>query len=78
MADTVKTASSLKWELNFADGDTRAVTLKNPRSNVTLADLTTVMSTHGSIFAGDQNGASYTGFTNPRIVDVTTRILDIE
>lgn len=77
MADTVKAEGSVKWDLDFVDGDTRTVSLKNPKPDITLADITTAMSDYGTIFAGDKTGADYSGFSNPRKVEVTTRLLDL-
>jgi len=77
MADTIKTSAELKWDLMFSDGDTRAVTLKNPRSSLALSDVSSVMSAHGNVFIGDVNGAPYTGFTNARKINKTTRDLDL-
>ena len=77
MADTIKTSAELKWDLMFSDGDTRAVTLKNPRTSVTLSDVSSIMTTYGNVFIGDVNGAPYTGFTNARKVAKTTRDLDL-
>ena len=77
MADTIKSSESLKFELLFNDGDTRTVTLKNPKTNLTLEQLQTAMTANGTIFAGDKAGGTYTGFRDARKVSVTTRYLDL-
>lgn len=77
MADTIKTSAELKFDLMFSDGDTRAVTLKNPDASLSLADVSSVMSTHGNVFIGDVNGSPYAGFANARKVFKTTRDLDL-
>lgn len=77
MADTIRSSESLKFELLFDDADTRTVTLKNPKTSLTLDQLNTAMSTHGTIFAGDKAGGTYAGFRDARKVSVTTRYLDL-
>ena len=39
MADKVKTAANLVIECVFNDGDTRTITLKNPKSTVSSSDI---------------------------------------
>lgn len=74
MAATKTTISSVaKWEVLFVDGDTRTITLKNPRNNLALADVTSVMSAYGQYLVGDKNGAAYQSFKDARKVATTTR-----
>ena len=40
MADIIKTAYNLVIETVFVDGDTRTITIKNPRSNISQSDIT--------------------------------------
>lgn len=77
MADVVKTKGEIKWELQFSDGDTRTISLENPRVDLTLADLTTAMASIGTVFSGDVAGAPYSSFTDARKVATTTRYLDL-
>jgi len=39
MADTQTTTKSLKIEAVFVDGDTRNITLKNPKQNITTSEI---------------------------------------
>ena len=61
MADTIKSATELKFTLHFVDGDTRTISLDSPKSDLTLASLESAMSTIGTIFSGDVAGAAYAG-----------------
>lgn len=61
MADTVKTATILNIECVFLDGDTRTITLKNPRSNISASDienLETFMQ-ENNIIIGDRNSSDF-------------------
>ena len=73
MSAIISAKNELKWTLKFADGDTRAATLKNPRMSLTLSDFDSVMSAIGNVFIGDANGAAYAGYEEARIVTTTTR-----
>ena len=44
MADKVTTTYELKLEWLFQDGDTRVATLKNPKAEITTADITSLES----------------------------------
>ena len=61
MADIIKTASLLNIECVFLDGDTRTITLKNPRSNVTeseISNLETFMD-ENKIIIGDRDSSDF-------------------
>ena len=61
MADTIKSGVELHIECLFRDGDTRTITLRNPRSNISSTDienLETFMSTN-NIIIGDREGADF-------------------
>ena len=42
MADTTTTTNSLKIEAVFVDGDTRNITLKNPKQNISTSEIQTL------------------------------------
>lgn len=42
MADKTTTSYELKFEFLFQDGDTRVLTLKNPKSTITSAEITAI------------------------------------
>lgn len=39
MADTVQNTETLKIDNLFVDGDTRVITLKNPKQNISVSDI---------------------------------------
>lgn len=61
MADQVKDTTSLKLDFLFVDGDTRSLTLKNPKSTVSTSDiesLQTFMRT-SNVVIGDRDGGTF-------------------
>lgn len=61
MADIRTTTSELKIVAYFVDGDTRNITLKDPKSNVTsteIENLQTWMQTNQPVL-GDKMGAAF-------------------
>lgn len=61
MADTRTTTSECKIKMYFVDGDDRILTLKNPKSNMTSADITSLqtwMQTNQPVI-GDKLGAAF-------------------
>lgn len=61
MADTQSTTYNLKLDLMFVDEDTRALTLKNPRNDLTsqaISELDTYLKQHNTI-VGDKTGATF-------------------
>lgn len=62
-ADTVTSSSDLKVGLQFADADTRLITIPNPKATLTNTDITTAFSSiiTNNIFVGDKAGAAVTG-----------------
>lgn len=79
MADTITSAKSLKIEVAFFDGDTRTITLTNPRSDIEESDVRDVetYAVQNELLIGDKAGASITGFAHATVVDTTRRQLDI-
>ena len=71
MADVTKTAYNLVIETVFVDGDTRTLTIKNPRSDISqseISDLNSYMQ-ENNILIGDKDGSTF-----GRIKKVTRRI----
>lgn len=61
MADVVTTTKSLKIETYFVDGDTRTITLKNPKETITqneIISLQTLLQTK-QVLIGDKTGAAF-------------------
>ena len=79
MADVVKTSRSLIIENAFVDGDTRSVTLKNPRSDITESQITDLNSflQETNILIGDKDGATFGRIRKVTRRNSTTTYLDI-
>lgn len=80
MADVSTTTSELKIEQYFVDGDTRTITLKNPATNITTADiesLQTFMQTNQPLI-GDKMGAAFGKIMTVTRTDKQATYLDID
>lgn len=79
MADIVKTASLLNIECVFLDGDTRTITMKNPRGNISSSDienLETFMQTE-NIIIGDRDSSDFRKIKKAVKRETTTAYLDL-
>lgn len=80
MADTYTTSNELKLEAMFVDGDTRTFNIKDPKTNISQADITALnafMQTN-NILVGDKYGGRFGRLTKASTVDKTTVNLDLE
>lgn len=80
MADTVKSSLALNFECVFLDGDTRSITIKNPRRNISeseIENLETFMQTE-NIIIGDRDSSDFRKIKRAVIIDTTTTYLDLE
>ena len=79
MADVTKISRSLIIENVFVDGDTRSVTLKNPRSNISESQITDLNSflQETNILIGDKNGSTFGRIRKVTRRNSTTTYLDI-
>lgn len=79
MADIVKTAYNLVIETVFVDGDTRTITIKNPRSNISQSDITDLNSymQENNILIGDKDGSTFGRIKKVTRRSSTTTYLDI-
>lgn len=79
MADTIKSSASLVIECVFNDGDTRTITLKNPRSNVSSNDIenleTFMIENH--IIIGDRDNSDFRKIRKAVTREATTTYLDL-
>ena len=68
MADKVTQSNELKLVQRFADGDTRALTLDNPKNDLTAAQINAVGTTLKNCNAtiGDKAGAAFVDFTSAK------------
>ena len=78
-ADTVTSATNLKVEWGFDDGDTRIFNLPEPRNDITDSDvaaLNTWVAANQPI-VGDKYGSSTTGINSAIKVDTTRTKIDL-
>jgi len=61
MADVEKVTNELKIDNLFVDGDTRVLTLKDPRSDITQADIADLNSflQANQVIEGDKNQGAF-------------------
>lgn len=65
MSDKITTANELKIENLFIDGDTRTITLKNPKANITTEEITALETLikngtgEASLLIGDKYGSDF-------------------
>lgn len=59
--DTIKVTNDLLIENLFVDGDTRTITLRNPRENIAQSDIASLNSymQANNIIIGDKAGATF-------------------
>lgn len=78
MADTQKTTRELKIETAFADGDTRTITVSNPRVDLTIEDVQTLANAAANVLIGDRNGAAFAAITKVSSVTKETTEVDLK
>ncbi len=80
MADTIKSVSELKIDYAFYDGDSRTVTVENPKDElpVNLVHNMVDKFVEGKVIIGDKNSAHITGINSLKRVDTTRAWLDFE
>ncbi len=78
--DTIKTSASLVIECVFNDGDTRTITLKNPRSDISSTDIENLDSfmIENHIIIGDRDSSDFRKIKKAAIRNTTTSYLDLE
>lgn len=80
MANIVSTSKSLVLEVVFVDGDTRTLNFKNPRSDISaneISSLSNYMKTT-NIILGDKYAADFWKIRKAKVRQSTTTILDID
>lgn len=83
MADKTTTSNELKIENLFVDGDTRTITLKNPRAGISTADITALetlilnSAEANSLLIGDKYGSDFKRIHTVRKVSKTTTEYDL-
>jgi len=79
MADIRTITNQLKIENYFVDGDTRTITLKNPRANITSEEIQTLNTwlQNTNAIVGDKMGATFGKITKVTTVAQTKIDLDL-
>jgi len=79
MADTIKSSNELKMEFGFYDGDTRTVTLENPKPSLTANDIKAVatLAKNTQPIIGDKGGARVVGINSAKVFEKTDYNLDL-
>lgn len=80
MADIVIESESLKIENLFVDGDTRIITLKNPKSEITTSDITDLQTfmRANNVIIGDKYGGTFGRIESVTKVTETRLALDLQ
>lgn len=83
MADKITTTNELKIENLFVDGDTRTITLKNPKATIETSEITALetLIKNGdgttSILIGDKYGSDFRQIWEVRKTSKTTTDFDL-
>lgn len=83
MANKTTTTDELKIENLFTDGDTRTITLKNPKDNITSEEITALETLikngtgEASLLIGDKYGSDFKQIWEVRRIEKTTTEFDI-
>lgn len=83
MADKITTTNELKIENLFVDGDTRTITLKNPKATIETSEITALetLIKNGdgttSILIGDKYGSDFKQIWEVRKTSKTTTDFDL-
>ncbi len=82
MADTVETANELLIDNQFIDGDTRRITLKNPKDEITVQEIAALETQilnggQSTLLIGDRTNAPFRRINKVTRRTTTTSKLDI-
>lgn len=75
--DTTKTSTQLKVVAGFSDGDERTISIDNPISNITPAQIKALDSLAAGVIIGDKYGAPFITFKDAGIYQITRVELDL-
>ena len=78
MADVSATSETLKIENYFVDGDTRTITLKNPKQSITTSDIEELQNymRANNIIVGDKMAGTFGKISQVTRVSETKTYLD--
>lgn len=71
---TITTTTELKLDTYFVDGDTRSITIKNPKDDIQASEisaLNTLIQTD-NLLIGDKSGATFGKITKASVVTKVT------
>lgn len=83
MANKTTSTDELKIENLFTDGDTRTITLKNPKDTITTGEITALETLikngtgEASLLIGDKYGSDFKQIWEVRRIEKTTTEFDI-
>lgn len=85
MADVIKVTSVLQNVFEFADGDTRTVTLDNPADSIKAGDSVAAAAVQSwadyaktnNLIIGDKSGAALSGIISSKVIEGTSTSLDL-
>lgn len=79
MADKVVEKSTLSLEMEFSDGDTRTITVDNPKETIAASTINSLgnFAATNAIFIGDKAGAALSRFKTAKVTSGTTTYLDL-
>lgn len=77
--DTIKTSSTFSIECAFWDGDTRTITLRNPKNDISESDIENLESfiQENKIIIGDRDGSDFRKIIKAAKRNTTTTNLDL-
>lgn len=81
MADIRTDTYVLKYVMNFADGDTRALSIPNPKTAEELSPLLGSLQTllqETKAFVGDKASAEFVGLSDAKLVQTAETKLDLD
>ena len=79
MADTITSASVIKLNAYYADGDTNIIEVDNPKDNITAEQINAVgtVAKTTQVILGDKGGADFVRFTDAHKLKNTRIELDL-
>lgn len=79
MADVIKTSTVLNIECAFIDGDTRTITLRSPKSNISSSEIESLESfmRNENIIIGDRDTSDFRKIKQAIKRETTTTYLDL-
>lgn len=79
MADVITQTSELKIVTYFVDGDTRTLTIADPKTTLTSTDILNLQTQirTGNLLIGDKSGATFGRINTADIVTTTRTKFDI-